>query len=188
MKLPVISTMAVLVGLLSGCSTPWATVHTFVQPAQPIPGSVKVYVAEGPFPTPKFKGNIDARYAIPPAVRCPPTKDPADQIVPAPQLTQLIAAELAAKGVTIVPESEAEYRVDYQFSAHALPLDAHPSYLYVSCYRLPLPTGKQAEPAWEGLFDTNLGYEPRILATTLLGYFGRTFDGTVPLNLSERKQ
>jgi hypothetical protein len=179
--------MAVLVGLLSGCSTPWATIHTFVQPAQPIPDSAKVYVAEGPFPESKFNGPLQP--LRPPAVRYPPAKDPAEQIVPAPQLTQLIAAELAAKGVTIVPESEAEYRVDYQFSAYGLPLDAHPAYLYVSCYRLPLSAGKQAQSAWEGLFHTDLaGYEPRILVTTLLAYFGRTFDGTIPVDLSERKQ
>jgi hypothetical protein len=166
--------MAVLVGLLSGCSAPWATVHT------------TVYPAEGPFPTPKSEGNIDARHAIPPAVRYPAAKDPAKQIVPAPQLTQLIAAELAAKGVTIVPESEAEYRVDYRFAGY--PPDAYPSILYVSCYQLPLPAGKQAAPAWDGRFETDLGYEPRILVTTLLGYFGRTFDGTIPLDLNERKQ
>ena len=146
-----------------------------------MPGQMRVYVAEGPFPTPMLKGNIDARYVIPPAARNPPTRDPAEQIVAMPQLAKVIAAELAAKGVMIMPESEAEYRVDYQFGAHPLPLDEHPSYLYVSCYRIPLPVGKQAEPAWEGLLNTNLGYDHRVLVATLFQHFGRTFDGTGPL-------
>jgi len=185
MKQSPLALVAALVGLLSGCAHSWATVHTFnFNPnAEPLAKPVKVYVAEGPFPEPKL--TAEGQTLRPPAVRYPPATDPAEQVVPRPELAKLIADELTARGVQVVPESEADYRIDYQFSTEGPPQDPYPSYLYVSCYRMPLPAGKQEKQSWEGLLHTNAGYDARTLVTTLLQHFGSTFDGSEPIATDE---